>query len=263
MDLNPRDMIPKLTQNKMPKLIIHILIVIFLASCSNDNGNKNSTQEKVTNISRIQELNRLCAKNLEKCYESNSCDREFKDLEYIKQYFYKIDGNLPSISESKAKRFAFLKEEIKNQDKDKSYRRKLFSEEMYSDKDYYIFSLQQRNKELINELEYLPTKEKSIQLLDKYLQLLRSETFYSTSEQSEATQMIIQFIEVKRLINNVRKENDSDIQKLIDLNSYNLVEKSFGKYEDFKNSYLGTRQDFFDIDMQGLIRCQISHLGRN
>jgi sulfur relay (sulfurtransferase) DsrC/TusE family protein len=272
MDLNPRDMIPNLISNKMQKIIILSFIVFFIVSCSNENGNKNSTQEKVTNISRIDEWNKICAKNLEKCYTSKSCDREFKALEYIKQYFYKVDGNLPSISESKAKRLAFLKEETsikdgtfflkENDEKNKSYRMKLFSEEMYSDKDYYIFKLQQRNRELIKELEYLPTKENSIQRLDKYLQLLRSDKFYSISEQSDATQMINQFIEARRLINDALKENDSDIQRLVDLNSYQLVEKSFGNYADFKKSDL-RRQDFFDVDMMGLIRCQLMYLGKN
>lgn len=99
-------------------------------------------------------------------YIEQNCARAYLRVDALLQFFYKFEGNLPAIKDSKNKSLKNLVSQYQDISSSTALRRKAFND-LYNDPDYYQFLLQEKSFNLIKELEEL--KDKSSPIKDKNL----------------------------------------------------------------------------------------------
>ena len=99
-------------------------------------------------------------------YIEDNCVRAYSRTDALLQFFYKFDGNLPNIKETKLKNIKFLISQFKDSSSSNTVRRQAFNE-LYNDPDYYQYLIQEKSSNVIKELEEF--KSKSSPAKDKNL----------------------------------------------------------------------------------------------
>lgn len=99
-------------------------------------------------------------------YADEDCVRAYSRVDALLQFFYKFEGNLQSMKDSKVKSVKSLIEQYRDSKNSLAVRRQAFLE-LYSDADYYQFLLQEKSSNLIKEIEELkanssPSKDKKL-----------------------------------------------------------------------------------------------------
>lgn len=99
-------------------------------------------------------------------YIDENCKRAYSTFEELLQFFYKFEGNLPEIKESKIKSLKFLDSRWKDESISISLRMQTFKE-LWEDSDYHQLQLQEASYKLIKELEEIkknsnPVKDKNL-----------------------------------------------------------------------------------------------------
>ena len=94
------------------------------------------------------------------------CARAHLRVDALLQFFYKFEGNLQPIKDSKIKSLKYQIEQFSNINNSIAERKKIFGE-LQNDADYYQFLLQEKSLSLIKDIEEL--KEKSSPTKDKNL----------------------------------------------------------------------------------------------
>jgi hypothetical protein len=99
-------------------------------------------------------------------YIDEHCIRAYKRVEALQQFFYKFDGNLPAIKDSKIKSIQFLLSQFRDFQSSMATRKKAYGD-LYNDPDYYQYLLQEKSTNLIKALEELnskssPAKDKNL-----------------------------------------------------------------------------------------------------
>lgn len=99
-------------------------------------------------------------------YVDENCVRAYSRVDALLQFFYKFEGNLQTIKDSKIKSIKSLIEQYKDGKNSLAVRKQAFLE-LYSDADYYQFLLQEKSLNLIKDIEELkvnssPIKDKKL-----------------------------------------------------------------------------------------------------
>ena len=154
-------------------------------------------QGPVTSETRNKEFIERHKKIAPELNRSNYCKRSYDFVKTdLLQILYRIDGNLPQISDSKQKRLEFVVREWANvAPQNVEYRKNLWRTEMYPDADYWQWILQEKLRPLISKLESLNWDQASGVLLN-HLELLRGKNYYSTLGQERASNLISGYLEI-------------------------------------------------------------------
>jgi hypothetical protein len=182
----------------------------------------------------------------------DNCNRAYKKVEALQQFFYKFDGNLPPIKDSKIKSIQFLLSQFRDFKSSTATRKKAFGE-LYNDPDYYQYLLQVRSTKLIKELEELNSK--SSQEKDKSL-------IFSLPNVPSFGDYENPYLKLKKLVsiqNNVRDffdELENVRVRLEQLGQQHRLKKSL---EDDPQS-LGAIIAFSKISVIGVIECNLEYL---
>lgn len=239
----------------MIKLVL--VSTCLLLSISNSYAQKSS----VTNELREQEF-RARYKSIEPSLSrDNFCKKDYDKVKnYLLQHLYKLDGNLPAISDSKRKRLGFVINEWKNENRDKQYRSNLWLTEMYPDADYWQITLENEVKPLIKLLEAI-NWERDRDELTNYLNLLRGKRYYSTREQENAPNLISHYIVLtKKVDETLRQVIDTDTQ-LRRLSQSNRLDKALGS-DPLARTLLTMEFSLrYRDEMRYLVDCQLRFLG--
>ena len=99
-------------------------------------------------------------------YADRNCEQAYSRVDALIQFFYKFEGNLPTLKDSKVKSLSSLIKQYKDNNNSRAVRRQVFNE-LYNDADYYQFLLQQKSLNVINAIEELkansnPIKDKNL-----------------------------------------------------------------------------------------------------
>lgn len=155
-------------------------------------------------------------------YIEDNCVRAYSRADALLQFFYKFDGNLPNIKETKLKNIKFLISQFKDSSSSNTVRRQAFNE-LYNDPDYYQYLIQEKSSNVIKELEEF--KSKSSPAKDKSL-------VYTLPNVSSFGDYQNPYLKIKKLVriqNNVRDffdELESSKIKLEELNQQHRLKKS-------------------------------------
>jgi len=185
-------------------------------------------------------------------YIEDDCVRAYLRADALIQFFYKFDGNLPNIKETKIKNIKFLISQFEDFSVSDAVRRKAFGE-LYNDPDYYQFLIQEKSSNLIKELEEF--KSKSSPAKDKNL-------IYALPKVPSFGDYQNPYLKIKKLVriqNSVRDffdELDSSKTKLEDLNQQHRLSKSL----DNDPQSLGFIIALNKNSMTEVINCNLSYL---
>jgi hypothetical protein len=99
-------------------------------------------------------------------YADLNCAAAYSRVDALLQFFYKFEGNLQSLKDSKVKSLKSLIEQYGDSKNSLAVRKQAFLE-LYSDADYYQFLLQEKSLNLIKDIEELkvnssPIKDKKL-----------------------------------------------------------------------------------------------------
>lgn len=180
------------------------------------------------------------------------CIRAYKKVEALQQFFYKFDGNLPPIKDSKIKSLQFLLSQFKDYRSSTAVRKKAFGD-LYNDPDYYQYTLQVKSKNLIEALEELNSK--ASQVKDKNL-------IFSLPNVSSFGDYQNPYLKIKKLVkiqNDVRDffdELENGRIRLEQLGQEHRLNKSL---EENPQS-LGAIIAFNKISLIDVIECNLDYL---
>ena len=155
-------------------------------------------------------------------YIDENCVRAYIRVEALQQFFYKFEGNLPAIKDSKIKSIKFSISEFRDYKISWAARNKAYGD-LYNDPDYYQYLLQDKSADLIKELEELNSKSSPVK--DKNL-------IFSLPKVSSFGDYQNPYLKIKKLVkiqNDVRDffdELENGRLRLEQLNQQHRLEKS-------------------------------------
>jgi hypothetical protein len=185
-------------------------------------------------------------------YIDENCINAYQRVSALQQFFYKFEGNLPTLKDSKIKNLKFLISQYEDYKIPMAVKKKAFSD-LYNDPDYYQYLLQEKSSNLIKELEELYSKSSPIK--DKNL-------IYSLPKVSSFFDYQNPFLKIKKLVkiqNNVRDffdELENSRLRLEQLNELNRLEKSLDK----NPRNLGEIIAISKVALTGVIDCNLDYL---
>lgn len=185
-------------------------------------------------------------------YIDDSCVSAYASVDELLQFLYKLDGNLPSIKETKIKSLKFSIAQFRDYKSSKEVRRNAFGE-LFNDPDYYQFLIQEKSSNLIKDIEEFksnssPTKDKKL--------------IYSLPNVSSFGDYQNPYLKVMKLVriqNNVRDffdELESSKTKLEELNQQHRLSKSLENDPQSLAFIIGMNKS----SINEVIYCNLSYL---
>jgi hypothetical protein len=185
-------------------------------------------------------------------YIEENCNDAYVSIESLQQFFYKFEGNLPALKESKIKNLKFLISQFKDYKSSTTLRKKAFNE-LFNDPDYYQYLLQEKSLNLIKDLEGY--KSKSSPVKDKNL-------IYSLPNVPSFGDYQNPYLKLKKLVriqNDVRNffdELENSRNRLDQLGQQHRLEKSL----ENDPQRLGMIIAFSKIAVIDVIDCNLDYL---
>jgi hypothetical protein len=202
--------------------------------------------------SLLMSLSTVVAADSKMKYIDDSCVSAYARAEALLQFFYKFDGNLPSIKETKVKSLKFSIAKFKDYKSSKEVRRNAFNE-LFNDPDYYQFLIQESSSNLIKELEEFksnssPTKDK------KLIYSLPNVSSYGDYQNPYLK--VMKLVSIQNNIRNFFDELESSRIKLEELGQQHRLSKSLENDPQSLAFIIGINKS----TMNEVIYCNLSYL---
>lgn len=191
------------------------------------------------------------ADNRLKTIEEN-CVRAYERVDALLPFFYKFDGNLPAIKDSKVKSIKHLIAEFRDYKSTITTRRKAFNE-LYNDADYYQFLLQEKSASLIKELEKFKVKANPIADKNLIFSLPKVPPF---GDYENPYLKIKKMIRIQNDLRDFFDELENSRMRLEQLNQQHRLNKSL----DDDAQKLGFIIAFSKTAMTEVIECNLEYL---
>ena len=181
-----------------------------------------------------------------------NCIRAYTRLDALLQFFYKFEGNLPILKESKIKNIEYLIAQFEDYKSSTEVKRKAFGD-LYNDPDYYHFLLQNKSFKIIKELEELKEKSNPIKDKDLIFSLPKMSSFY---EYQNPYLKIKKFVRIQNNIRDLFDVLENSKIRLEQLNQQHLLRKSL----DNDPQNLGFIITMNKTSITALIECNLKYL---
>lgn len=185
-------------------------------------------------------------------YADDHCARAHSRVDALLQFFYKFEGNLQPIKDSKIKSLKHQIEQFKDSNNSLATRRQAF-DELQNDADYHQFLLQEKSFNLIKDIEEL--KEKSSPIKDKNLILSLSKAS-SFGDYQNPYLKIKKWVGIQSNVRNFFEELESSRLRLEQLKQEQRLSKSL----NYEAQNLGYIVAFNKVAIEDLINCNLALL---
>jgi len=264
--------------NQFKKLSWTFPLVLFLAlmGISDAAFAKNKTKKKVepvvtapvevTSESRLAEWQQ--SSNASRGTSSNLCERDYKELKVVYDYFSELGKRLKPLSIEKRKNIEDIQKRIMGphpgtapgSDQEKGERERIYNEELLIDPDWYQFQLEATlNKALKDMGPYVVEgawKQQEL-ILHDYMANLRGKTPYTVTNQSQPFMTLRALMQVKTDISAVFEHLDEskiEFDRLLEFDRIHALGL------DDTSSYLMLKNSFLSGAADPVISCHLDYL---
>ena len=186
-----------------------------------------------------------------------NCKIEWEDFMGLKQFMYRVDGNLPAIKYSKLKYFDSVSKKLfrRNQGLSEDQQEKLF-DELMADADYAIYEISKKTEPLVYRLErfegWIPDRDSDFrEMREVFISGKRKKEWGPHKVMGHIRTAYELSADVKNFFNEL-KEYEERLKRLA---ARHLVDRSLGP----KTNYF--EYALFSRAVESLAHCQVSELG--
>jgi hypothetical protein len=180
------------------------------------------------------------------------CVRAYERVDAILPFFYKFEGNLPPIKDSKIKSIKHFISEFENFKISAEGRKRAFAE-LFEDADYHQYLLQEKSVNLIKELEQF--RSKSSPVADKNL-IFALPKLSPFGDYENPYSKILKLVRIQNEVRNFFDELENASMRLEQLNQLHRLNKSL----DADAQRLGFTIPFIKNSMTSIIQCNLDYL---